>query len=174
MSLPPSTQAFPPEDEDINIEQLNETDAPEIAKLLALVWPQAKHIPLAWRQKRVITAEAVVNEMSKGICYFGARLDGYLVGFYKIVETPEGLLGEHQTVHPNYRHRGLVRAMYRQFIAYAQKIQAPGNLCNILQDHQTMRALVESFGFIPKGAPYEQAPGMMVQLYFRSLHQNDS
>jgi ribosomal protein S18 acetylase RimI-like enzyme len=174
MSLPPSPQAFPPEDEDIHIEQLNEADAQEIATLLSLVWPQAKHIPLAWRQQRVLSANALVDEMRQGIRYFGARLDGHIVGFYKIVETPEGLLGEHQTVHPDYRHRGLVRAMYRQFIAYAQKHQAPGNLCNILQDHHTMRALVESFGFKPKGAPYEQAPGMMVQLYFRPLHQNDS
>ena len=174
MSLPPSPQAFPPEDEDIHIKPLTTADAPEIAKLLSLVWPQATHIPVVWRQKRVLTAEGVVDEMGKGIRYFGARLDGHIVGFYKIVETSEGLLGEHQTVHPAYRHRGLVRAMYRQFIAYAQKLQASGNLCNILQNHHTMRALVESFDFKPKGPPYEQAPGMIVQLYFRPLDQNDA
>ena len=171
MSLPPSTQAFPPEDEDIHIELLSEADATEIANLLALVWPQAEHIPMAWRQKRVLTTEDVIDEMHTGIRYFGARLDGHVVGFYKIVETSEGLLGEHQTVHPDYRHRGLVRAMYRQFIAFAQQVQASGNLCNILKDHHTMRALVESLGFKPKGPPYEQAPGMLVQLYFRPLNQ---
>ena len=174
MSLPPTSQEFPPEDEDIHIELLSEADAKEIATLLALVWPQAEHIPMAWRQKRVLSTEAVIDEMHAGIRYFGARLDGDIVGFYKILETPEGLLGEHQTVHPDYRHRGLVRAMYRQFITYAQQLQAPGNLCNILQNHHTMRALVESFGFKPKGAPYEQAPGMVVQLYFRPLDYNDA
>jgi hypothetical protein len=173
MSLPPSIHDFPPEDADINIEQLNEVDAPEIAALLKLVWLQAKHIPRVWREKRVLSTEVVIDEMQNGIHYFGARLNGQIVGFYKIVVTPDGLLGEHQTVHPNYRHRGLVRAMYRQFIAYAKELNAPGNLCNILQDHQTMRVLVENFGFKPKGPPYEQAPGMVVQLYFRPLNQSD-
>jgi hypothetical protein len=60
-----------------------------------------------------------------------------------------------------------VRAMYRQFIAYAQELRAPANLCNILQNHTTMRQLVEDFGFRPDGPPYEQAPGMLVQLYKR-------
>ncbi|MFX0169694.1 MAG: GNAT family N-acetyltransferase [Candidatus Hodarchaeota archaeon] len=169
MSIPPSTKDFPPEDEEIHIEELTEADATEIAELLALVWPYADHIPLEWRNKRVLTANEIITEMQKGIRYFGARLNNRLVGFYKTVLTPEGVLGEHQTVHPNYRHRGLVRAMYRQFINYAREGNAPGNLCNILEDHLTMRALVESFGFRPKGSPYEQAPGMWVQLYFRPV-----
>ena len=94
-------------------------------------------------------------------------MDGRIVGLYKAIETRDGLLGEHQTVHPHYRHRGLVRAMYRQFIVFAKQIGAPANLCNILVSHQTMRKLVESFGFKPDGPPYEQASGMLVQLYRR-------
>ncbi len=167
--MSPKIKDFPPEDEDIHIEELTEKDAQEISKLLALVWPQADHIPRAWRQKRVLTPDQVISEMKKGFHYFGARFDNHLAGFYKTLLTPEGLLGEHQTVHPDYRHRGLVRAMYRQFVRYAEQIGASANLCNILVEHETMRTLVESFGFNPHGNPYEQAPGMLVQLYKRPI-----
>lgn len=168
MSLPPSTKDFPAEDPEISIIELTEDDVQEIAELLALVWPQAKHIPEAWREKRVLNPDQIIAEMRSGFHYFGARLEGQLAGFYKTILKPEGVFGEHQTVHPDYRHRGLVRAMYRQFIAYAQELNAPANLCNILYDHTTMRQLVESFDFRPEGPPYEQAPGMLVQLYKRS------
>ncbi|MFW9831711.1 MAG: GNAT family N-acetyltransferase [Candidatus Thorarchaeota archaeon] len=166
--MSPDIKDFPPEDEKIQIEELTEADAPEIANLLKLVWSKATHIPQVWRQKRILSASKVIDEMRNDFHYFGARIDGQIVGFYKTIMKPEGLLGEHQTVHPNYRHRGLVRAMYRQFIIYAQHLQAPANLCNILYDHLTMRELVETFGFQPLGPPYEQAPGMLVQLYKRS------
>jgi hypothetical protein len=167
MSLPPSTKEFPPEDNDIYIEKLTPKDAGEISQLMALVWLKAIHIPVEWRQKRVLTSPEIVTEMQSGYDYFGVRIESRIAGFYKTVLKPEGLLGEHQTVHPDFRHRGLVRAMYRQFIAYANELHAPANLCNILYDHHNMRALVESFGFHPEGAPYEQVPGMLVQLYKR-------
>ncbi len=170
MSLPPDITVFPSEDDEILIEELTEADSDDISTLLNLVWPNAEHIPHNWRQKRVLSPEEVIAEMRSGYHYFGARLNNRLVGFYKALLKSEGLLGEHQTVHPDYRHRGLVRAMYRQFIAYAQELNAPANLCNILYDHLTMRKLVESFGFQPDGKPYEQAPGMLVQLYKR-IHE---
>ncbi len=169
MSMSPKTKDFPPEDEGIHIEELTEDDALEISELLALVWPQADHIPRAWRRKRVLTPDQVISEMQEGFHYFGAKINNCIAGFYKTLLTSGGLLGEHQTVHPNYRHRGLVRAMYRQFIKYAEQIGASANLCNILVEHETMRTLVESFGFHPQGNPYEQAPGMLVQLYKRPM-----
>lgn len=167
MSLSPSTKDFPPEDEDIHIIEFKQDAAPELSQLMELVWLKATHIPLKWRQQRVLTSKQIVEEMQKGYQYFGARIEGHIAGFYKTLLKPEGLYGEHQTVHPNYRHRGLVRAMYRQFITFANEIEAQTNLCNILYDHETMRILVESFGFEPEGEPYEQAPGMLVQLYKR-------
>ncbi len=167
MSLSPSTKDFPPEDEDIQIIEFTETDANELAELMALVWTEATHIPLEWRQRRILTPEQIVTEMKEGYQYFGTRLEGLIAGFYKTFPKPEGLYGEHQTVHPHYRQRGLVRAMYRQFIALAHKLEVPSNLCNILYNHETMRQLVESFGFQPEGEPYEQAHGMRVQLYKR-------
>ncbi len=167
MSLPPSTTYFPPEDENLHIIELTKRDAPEIAQLMALVWLNATHIPEEWRQKRVLTSEQIIKEMETDYHYFGARIDERIAGFYKTIVKSDGVLGEHQTVHPEFRHRGLVRAMYRQFIAYAQQLNAPANLCNILSNHENMRKLVESFGFQPVGEPYEQAPGMLVQLYRR-------
>lgn len=167
MSLSPSTKDFPPEDEDLNIEELTPADAPEISQLMALVWSNSTHIPVEWRQKRVLSPEQIIREMQTGYHYFGARIEGRIAGFYKTLLKSKGLFGEHQTVHPDFRHRGLVRAMYRQFIAYAQELKAPSNLCNILTAHDTMRVLVESFGFQPEGDPYEQSPGMSVQLYKR-------
>ncbi len=167
MSLPPSSNDFPSEGKDIHIEELTPEDAPEISQLMSLVWPESIHIPAEWRHKRVLSPEQIIDEMQTGFHYFGARLEGQIAGFYKTYLKPEGLLGEHQTVHPDFRHRGLVRAMYRQFIAYACELKAPANLCNILYKHNTMRELVESFGFQPENEPYEQAPGMLVQLYKR-------
>ncbi|MFX1405192.1 MAG: GNAT family N-acetyltransferase, partial [Promethearchaeota archaeon] len=161
MSLPPSTKDFPPEDPDIHIEELTIEDTQEIAQLMALVWPESTHIPLEWRQNRILSPDQIINEMTSGYQYFGARIQSQIAGFYKAILKPEGLFGEHQTVHPDFRHRGLVRAMYHQFITYAQELKAPANLCNILYDHDTMRKLVESFGFQPEGEPYEQAPGML-------------
>jgi hypothetical protein len=167
MSLSPSTRDFPEEDAEIHITEFTSEDAPELAQLMALVWPQATHIPREWRQRRILSQEDIIDEMKQGFHYFGARLEGQIAGFYKTFLKAEGLIGEHQTVHPNFRHRGLVRAMYRQFITYAEELDAPANICNILFNHDTMRALVESFGFQPEGDSYEQAPGMRVQLYKR-------
>ncbi len=167
MSLSPNSKDFLSEDSDVHIEELTQDDAKEISEILRLVWSQALHIPLIWRQKRILSPQQIIDEMQEGYHYFGARIGGRIAGFYKTYLKPEGLLGEHQTVHPNYRHRGLVRAMYRHFIAYAQELKAPSNLCNILFDHKTMRELVEGFGFQPEGPPYEQAAGMLVQLYKR-------
>ena len=167
MSLPPSSNDFPYEDEDIHIIGLTPEDAPEISQLMTLVWPNSQHIPTEWRHKRVLSPNQIIEEMQAGYHYFGARIEGRITGFYKTFLQQDGLLGEHQTVHPEFRHRGLVRAMYRQFIEYAQELNAPANLCNILTAHDTMRALVESFGFQPEGDPYEQSPGMSVQLYKR-------
>jgi GNAT superfamily N-acetyltransferase len=147
---------------------LTEGDAPEVADLLVTVWSFATEYPPVWRRKRCLSAEEVAKEMRAGYHYFGARLQGRLAGLYKAHLTPDGLLGEHQTVHPEFRQRGLVRAMYEQFIAYARAIGAAANLCNILVSQESMCRLVESFGFQPKDAPYKQAPGMLVQLYRRS------
>lgn len=169
MAFPVDSKPPPAELEETRVVEFTEHDALEISALFALVWSKASQIPPEWRQKRVLTAEQIIEEMRSGYRYFGARIDGKIVGLYKTSLTPEGLLGEHQTVHPTYRHRGLVRAMYRQFIRLAQQIGASANLCNILYSQHTMRKVVEQFGFEPHGDPYEQAPGMLVQLYKRSV-----
>jgi ribosomal protein S18 acetylase RimI-like enzyme len=166
-SQSPNPSKLPEEDERILIVEFSKSDASEIALLLGLVWPHAVEVSPLWRKKRCLSKSQVVEEMRTGYHYFGARIDGHIVGFYKVSITPEGLLGEHQTVHPDYRHRGLVRAMYRQFIDYAKALDAPANLCNILVSEKNMCRLVESFGFQPHGEPYEQSPGMVVQLYRR-------
>jgi hypothetical protein len=156
------------DDKPIHIVEFTEDDAPEIADLLILVWPHATEYPPPWRRKRCLSTEQIVQEMRAGYHYFGARLQGRVAGLYKAHLTPDGLLGEHQTVHADFRHRGLVRAMYDQFIAYGRAIGAAANLCNILVSQESMCRLIKSFGFQPKGSPYEQAPGMLVQLYRRS------
>jgi hypothetical protein len=156
------------DNESVRIIEFTEDDAQEIADLFVLVWPQASEYPPVWRRKRCLTAEQIVQEMRAGYHYFGVRLQGRIAGLYKASITADGLLGEHQTVHPGFRHRGLVRAMYDQFINYAQAIGAAANSCNILVQQKSMCHLVESFGFLPLGRPYEQAPNMLVQLYCRT------
>ncbi len=166
-SQSPNPSKTPEEDERIQIIEFTEDDAPEIAELFAIVWPHASEVAPQWRQKRCLSTQQIIEEMRTGYQYFGARHDGRIAGLNKVSSTPDGLLGEQQTVHPEYRHRGLVRAMYRQFIDYAKEQGAPANLCNILVNQKIMCQLVESFGFQPHGEPYEQAPGMIVQLYRR-------
>lgn len=156
------------DDEPIRIVEFTQHDAPEIADLLVVVWPNAAEYPSLWRRKRCLSTEQIIEEMRTGYHYFGARLQGRVAGLYKAHLTADGLLGEHQTVHPDFRHRGLVRAMYEQFIACAQTMGAAANLCNILVSQESMCRLVESYGFRSKDSPYEQAPGMLVQLYRRS------
>jgi len=158
-------QLEPPEP--IEIVEFGEEDAPELAELFAAVWPHAEEYPPAWRRKRCLTPQQIVEEMRIGYHYFGARLEGRIAGVYKALLTLKGCLGEHQTVHPDFRRRGLVRAMYHQFIEFARRHGAPCNYCNILVSQRGMRRLVEAFGFRPQGPPYEQAPGMLVQLYLR-------
>jgi GNAT superfamily N-acetyltransferase len=155
------------DDEPVRIVEFTEDDAAGIADLLVAVWPYATEYPSLWRRKRCLSPEQILEEMRAGYHYFGARLQSRLTGLYKAHLTPDGLLGEHQTVHPGFRHRGLVRAMYEQFIAYGRAIGALANLCNVLVSQESMCRLVESYGFQPQGAPYEQAPGMLVQLYRR-------
>ncbi len=152
---------------DPEIVEFTEADAPELASLIRVVWSQAKEYPPEWRRKRCLKAEEIIEEMRRGYQYFGARHEGQITGFYKTLQTPDGLLGEHQTVHPKFRHRGLVRAMYRQFLTYARQLRTPSNYCNILVSQKRMCQLVESLGFKPEGQPYEQSPGMLVQLYRR-------
>ncbi|MFX1476278.1 MAG: GNAT family N-acetyltransferase, partial [Promethearchaeota archaeon] len=154
------------------IVEFGEADAPELARLIKLVWSQATEYPTAWRRKRCLKAEEIIDEMHRGYQYFGARQAGQITGFYKTLLTPEGLLGEHQTVHPSFRHRGLVRAMYRQFLTYAWQLKTSSNYCNILVSQKGMCQLVERLGFKPDGPPYEQSPGMLVQLYRRRTTKN--
>ncbi len=154
-------------EEEPRIIEFTEADAPELAELIRLVWSQASEYTSEWRRKRCLNSDQIKEEMHSGYHYFGARQEGRITGFYKASLTPEGLLGEHQTVHPDFRHQGLVRAMYRQFLIYAWKHKAASNYCNILVSQRSMCQLVESLGFKPEGLPYEQSPGMLVQLYRR-------
>ena len=157
------------DEEDPQIIEFGEEDAPELASLIKIVWSQATDYPPAWRRKRCLKTEEIIDEMGRGYQYFGARLEGQITGFYKTLLTPDGLLGEHQTVHPSFRHKGLVRAMYRQFLTYAWKLKTSSNYCNILVSQKRMCQLVESLGFKPDGPPYEQSPGMLVQQYRRPV-----
>jgi len=105
-----------------------------------------------------------------GIHYFGARLEGRIVGLYKASITDKGLYGEHQTVAPKCRVTGLASAMYIQFAEYGRKHGCKRNYCNILVDHEVGLRLMKKFNFLPWGEPYEQAEGMWVQLYERPLN----
>lgn len=157
-----------PEDE-IKIVEFREEDAPEISALFRQAWPVALEYPEFWRKKRMYTPEQILEDMKEGYRYFGARLRGRIVGVYKAIVTEKGLFGEHQTVSPECRATGLASAMYIQFAEYGKKLGCKRNYCNILVGQEVSRRLMERFGFCPWGEPYEQAPGMLVQMYERRL-----
>ena len=157
--------------EEIRIIEFGEEDAEEISELFRQVWPLAVEYPDHWRRRRMYSAEQVREEMRNGFHYFGSRLGGKIVGLYKAIVTEKGLYGEHQTVRPECRATGLASAMYIQFAEYGRAMGCKRNYCNILVGQEVGERLMKRFGFRPWGEPYEQAEGMLVQLYDRPLDE---
>lgn len=157
--------------EEIRIIEFGEEDAEEISELFRQVWPLAVEYPDHWRRRRMYSAEQVREEMRNGFHYFGSRLGGKIVGLYKAIVTEKGLYGEHQTVRPECRATGLASAMYIQFAEYGRAMGCKRNYCNILVGQEVGERLMKRFGFRPWGEPYEQAEGMLVQLYERPLDE---
>lgn len=155
--------------EEIRIIEFGEEDAKEISELFRQVWPLAKEYPEHWRKKRMYTSEQIIEDMRADYHYFGSRLQGTIVGLYKAKITEKGLYGEHQTVRPECRTSGLASAMYLQFAEYGIEHQCQRNYCNILDGQKVGERLMKKFGFVPWGEPFEQAAGMMVQMYERPL-----
>ena len=155
--------------EEIRIIEFSEEDATEISELFRQVWPLAKEYPEHWRKERMYTSEQIVEEMRNGYHYFGSRLQGQIVGVYKARITDKGLYGEHQTVRPECRATGLASAMYIQFAEYGKAYGCKRNYCNILVGQEVGEKLMKRYNFRPWGEPYEQAEGMLVQMYERLL-----
>lgn len=155
--------------EEIRIIEFGEEDAKEISELFRQVWPLAADYPEHWRMKRMYTPEQVIVDMRAGNHYFGSRLQGTIVGLYKAKITEKGLFGEHQTVRPECRTSGLASAMYLQFAEYGIEHGCKRNYCNILVGQEVGERLMKKFGFVSWGEPFEQADGMMVQMYERPL-----
>jgi L-amino acid N-acyltransferase YncA len=151
------------------VEEFTEKDAGELSELMKEVWPKALEYPEEWRKKRTLSREQVVEEMKKGYHYFGVRLDGKIVGFYKLSIVGDACFGEHQTIHPTYRGRGLASAMYEQLIQYAKQKGCKRVFVNILTSQIASIKCVNKFGFKKKGEPYEQAKGMLVQMYEKEV-----
>ncbi len=150
---------------DVKVEKLTKDDALDIENLFERVWPNAYEYPEEWRRKRTLKREQIKAEMDAGYYYFGIRLNGKLVGVYKALITELGLFGEHQSVDPDYRGRGLATAMYHQFLNFAKDCGCKSVYVNILVGQTASERIVERLGFRRKGHPYEQAKGMLVQMY---------
>ncbi len=155
--------------EEIRIIEFNEDDAEEISALFKQVWLLAEEYPKKWRESRIYTPEQIITDMRNGYHYFGARLQGQIVGLYKAIITEKGLFGEQQTVHPGCRASGLASAMYMQFAEYGRKNGCKRNYCNILVGQEAGEKLMKRFAFAKWGEPYEQIEGMLVQTYERLL-----
>jgi len=151
--------------EKVDVKELSEMDAHPIEVLLKKVWPTAYEYPEEWRNKRMLTEEQILREMKGGYHYFGIKVDGKLAGFYKASITEEGLFGEHQTVDADFRGLGLATAMYRQFIGFAKENDCKKVYLNSLTSQIASKKILEKMGFVKKGQEYEQAKGMMVQMY---------
>ncbi|MHA1907326.1 MAG: N-acetyltransferase family protein [Candidatus Thorarchaeota archaeon] len=156
-------------EEEIRIVEFNENDAPEISELLKQTWIFATEYPEAWRKKRMYTPNQIIEDIKSGYHYFGARLGGKIVGFYKAIITEKGLFGEHQTVSSVCRGSGLASAMYIQFAKYGREHGCVRNYCNILVGQEVGEKLMNRFNFKKWGEPFEQYDGMLVQTYERPL-----
>lgn len=149
--------------------ELGKEDAEEIEQLFKEVWPRAYEYPEGWRRKRTMTAEQIRKEMDEGYHYFGVRIGGRLVGVYKAKITERGCFGEQQSILPEFRNRGIASAMYEQFIEFARRNKCKVNYVNILVGQKSGERLVRKFGFHKVGEPYEQYPGMLVQMWEREV-----
>jgi GNAT superfamily N-acetyltransferase len=154
------------EGEGIRVERLSEKDVAEVEWLFKEVWSKATEYPEEWRKLRMLDQKQIVDEINSDFYYFGIRVDGKIVGLYKARIEGDVLIGEHQSVHPDYRGRGLARAMYAQFLRFAKENGFKQNLVNILPCQIASVKLVTQLGF-RKIREYEQAPGMLVHLYER-------
>jgi len=151
------------------VELLSSKDAAEIEALFKEVWPTAIEYPEEWRRKRTLSREEIMREMEAGYYYFGVRMDGRIVGLYKASIRGDSVLGEHQSVHPSYRGQGLAIIMYEQIINFAKEKKCKRIYVNILLNQIASRKCVETLGFHKKGHPYEQAKGMLVQMYEKEI-----
>ncbi|MFQ6126746.1 MAG: GNAT family N-acetyltransferase [Candidatus Heimdallarchaeota archaeon] len=149
----------------LSVEEFTLEDAPAIAQLLQRVWSSVTEYPPTWRERRMLSAEEIHQEMQEGdFRYFGIRTEGHIVGVYKLSIGKE-ILGEHQAVDPAYRRKGLARLMYEQFLELGRQLGKP-NCINLLVTNKKMIAFVTRLGFRPSGDPYEQDPGMFVQKFY--------
>lgn len=84
--------------------------------------------------------------MDSGYRYFGIRVRGKIVGMYKARFRGDGCFGEHQSIHPDYRGRGLARLMYEQLFRFARRNNCKRVYVNILASQLSTRKFVESLG----------------------------
>ena len=154
---------------EIKVEPLSLTDAAEIEALFKEVWPTAVEYPEEWRRKRTLGREEIVKEMKEGYHYFGVRAGDRIVALYKASIRGEIILGEHQSIRPAYRGRGLATAMYKQLIDFAKEKRCKRVYVNILLNQMASKKCVDELGFRKKGDLYEQAKGMTVQMYEKEI-----
>jgi len=158
------------EKDEFRVERLFEKDATKVENLLKEVWSNATEYPEKWRKARAVGRNQIIGEMNTGFHYFGIRLNEKIVGFYKARITKNTYLGEHQSVHPAYRGRGLAKAMYNHFIQFAKETGYRKIRVNILPSQIASVKLMKKFGF-KKMVDYEQIPGMLVTLYEKKIEE---
>jgi L-amino acid N-acyltransferase YncA len=158
--------------DEFRVERLVEKDATKVEDLLKEVWFNATEYPEKWRKARAIGRSQIIDEMNTGLHFFGIRLNGKIVGFYKARITNNTYLGEHQSVHPAYRGRGLAKAMYTHFIQFAKETGYRNIRVNILPNQIASVKLMKRFGF-KKVMKYEQVPGMLVNLYEKKIEEEN-
>ena len=161
------------EKDEFTVERLFEKDATKVEDLLKEVWSNATEYPEKWRKARAIGRSQIIIEMNTGFHYFGIRLNGKIVGFYKARITKDAYLGEHQSVHPAYRGRGLAKAMYTHFIQFAKETGYRKIRVNILPNQIASVKLMKKFGF-KKVMEYEQILGMLVHLYEKKIEEENT
>lgn len=150
------------------VERLNVEDSFEVEELFRLVWPFAEEYPVEWRRRRCLSSKEIAREISEGYHYFGIRLEGRLVAVYKAKIEGNVCLGEHLSIHPDYRRQGLAKAMYKHILRFAKEKGCVSVRVNILPTQTASVKIVKKFGF-RKIREYEQIPGMLVHLYEKIL-----
>ncbi len=151
---------------------LCEAEAEAISEVYTTVWLSAADYPQEWREKRAMTADAIRSEMKAGYRFFGVYAKGELVGVYKASLTERGCYGEQQAVLPEYQNQGVAYAMYEQFLEFAKANHCKVNYVNILIGNEPCERAMRRYHFYKTGEPWEQAQGMWVQTYERTVDED--
>ncbi len=130
-----------------NVEKANVADAAQLSGLYSEVWSGfLADFPAELMGDRMPSPEAVADSM-KGKAYFVVRDHGKIIGVARAAIAHGACLLDRMVVHPQYRRKGVGRALTASVIEYARENGAAKVWLDTSPKLGEAVALYESMGF---------------------------